>query len=113
MKAKKRLTERGIEVGIVLLEVLKPYDVLAELLYKELSLNSCKILFLEEEMQSGGMGMNLSLQMIRRYGLNSASFELLAVDDSFVERCEIGQSIYEAAGIDAKHIEDAVLRLSK
>lgn len=113
MKARERLKERGVSVGIVLLEVLKPYDVLADLLYKALPNNACKLLFLEEEIQSGSMGMNLSAQMIRRHGLSSDAFEILAVDDSFVERREIGQSIYEAAGISTKEIEAAILRLSE
>lgn len=113
MQVQKRLKERDISVGIILLEVLKPYDILADRLLKALPENDCKILFLEEEIQSGGMGMNLSLEMIRRHGLASDSFEILAVDDSFVERRSVGQTIYEAAGVDATKIETAVLRLLK
>ncbi len=112
MIAQKRMIEHGISVGIILLEVLKPYDVLADLISQALPKNDCKLLFLEEEIQSGGMGMNLSSQMMRRHGLTSDSFEILAVDDSFVERREIGESVYEAAGVDAKQIEKAILRLS-
>ncbi len=113
MRVQKRLKERDISVGIILLEVLKPYDILADRLLKALPENDCKILFLEEEIQSGGMGMNLSLEMIRRHGLASDSFEILAVDDSFVERRSVGQTIYEAAGVDATKIETAILRLLK
>jgi len=112
MIAQKQMMEHGISVGIILLEILKPYEVLANLVSQALPKNDCKLLFLEEEIQSGGMGMNLSSQMMRRHGLASDSFEILAVDDSFVARREIGQSVYEAAGVDAKQIEKAILRLS-
>jgi len=113
MKAQKNLAEQDISVGIVLLEVLKPYDWIATQLWNVISKHQCKLLFLEEEIQSGGMGMNLSSEMIRHYGLSSDSFEILGVDDSFVTRREVGQTIYEAAGVDEKKIETALLRLLK
>ena len=113
MRAQKRLGERGISVGIVLLEALKPYDVLSDLLCKALPNRECRLLFLEEEIQSGGMGMNLSAEMMRRHGISSNAFEILAVNDSFVERRTVGQSVYEAAGIDAQKIEETILGLCK
>ncbi|MBO5937967.1 MAG: 1-deoxy-D-xylulose-5-phosphate synthase [Clostridia bacterium] len=111
MTATEHLREKGISVGILLLEFLKPYDELSDLLAEMLSDKDVKFLFLEEEVRSGGMGMNLSDQMIRRHGLATDSFEILAVDDSFVDHREIGQSVYAAAGVDSDDIEAALLRL--
>ncbi len=111
MKARKRLAEQGIAVGIVLLEFLKPYEEIAELLATAIDSKRTKLLFLEEEIQSGGMGMNLSLQMMRQHGLSSENFEILAVNDSFVEIRKIGETVYEAAGLDETKILQAVLRL--
>ena len=111
LKARDALREQGISVGILLLEFLKPYNRLAEMVREVLPKKNCKILFLEEEIQSGGMGMNLSSQMLAKRQISADSFEILAVNDSFVDRRLPGQSIYEAAGIDAEQIVAAILRL--
>lgn len=111
IRAADSLRRQGISVGILLLEFLKPYDLLSDLLAKILPTKDVKLLFVEEEIRSGGMGMNLSDQMLRRHGLATDSFEILAVDDSFVEHREIGQSVYAAAGVDAEKIQEALLRL--
>lgn len=111
MKASDLLKEQGVSVGIILLEVLKPYDRLADLVAEAMPNNTCRVLFLEEEIQSGGMGMNLSAQMLSKNQMTSDRFDLLAVNDSFVEQRARGQSIYEAAGISAKQIAEAGIRL--
>ena len=66
-----------------------------------------KIIFLEEEIRSGGMGMVLSDEM-RRRGVINCSCEILAVNDTFVPRHE-GRSMYEDAEISAEHILSAIM----
>ena len=56
--------------------------------------------------------MNLSSQMLSQNQISADSFEILAVNDSFVDQRTEGQSIYEAAGISAAQIVAAVTRLS-
>ena len=46
--------------------------------------------------------MNLSDQMMRTCGLKN--YRILATDDSFVAHRDVGQSIYDAAGVSASHI---------
>ncbi len=104
MKAKDRLREEGISVGIILLEKLKPYEEVADRICELLPTTDCRLIFLEEEIRSGGMGMHLADQMIRRHGLSADGYQILAVEDSFVEKREIGQSIYDAAGIGCEQI---------
>ena len=103
MIAQEKLSVQGIKVGIMLLERLKPYDITAELIVQMLPKKS-KILFLEEEIRAGGMGMNLSDHLLRNSYLKHTDIGILATNDSFVEKRNAGQSIYNAAGIDAEHI---------
>lgn len=103
MEAQKRLEADGITVGIVLLEILKPYEEAARRLAPLVS-PRCGLIFLEEEIKSGGMGMNLSEQMRNVYGVSDDQIRILAVNDSFVEHREKDQSIYDAAGIGVSDI---------
>ena len=107
----KKLKADGYSVGIVLLEMLKPYEEIASAINCILPKDVGGLLFLEEEIKSGGMGMNLSEQMRTLGYLKDRSFEILATDDNFVENRLAGQHIYDAAGVSASHIEHACLRL--
>ena len=60
IKASQRLKEKGINCGIILLEMLKPYDIIAQRIADILPESSELIVFLEEEIRSGGMGISLS-----------------------------------------------------
>lgn len=104
LKAKRLLEKEQKNVGIILLEKIKPYGECAEKVKALLPEGVKNIIFLEEEIRSGGMGMNLSDEMSRRGMLCGISYEIIAVDDSFVERREVGQCIYSAAGVDCDHI---------
>ena len=52
--------------GIILLEQLKPYNETADAIISLLPDDCINILFLEEEIQSGGMGMNLFSNLFSR-----------------------------------------------
>ena len=84
--------------------MIKPYSECAEYANRLLPDEVKNIIFLEEELRSGGMGMNLSDTMERRRMLDGVSYEIIAVDDSFVDKREIGQSIYSAAHVDSAEI---------
>ncbi len=103
MEAKKRLESEGISVGIVLLEMLKPYEKTARQLF-ELIPPHGNLIFLEEEIQSGGMGMNLASKMEQTYGISNDRIRVLAINDSFVETFRADQTIYDAAGIGVENI---------
>ena len=112
MKACAMLCEEGHSAGIILLEILKPYGETANLVRSLLPKTPCHILFLEEEIRSGGMGMHLADELCRAHGFSSSSMKILAVDDSFVEKRAVGQSVYDAAGLSAPHICRAIKEIS-
>ena len=111
LAAKRNLSADGISVGIILLEKIKPYGECAESVKALLPDSVKNIIFLEEEIRSGGMGMNLSDTMERRGFLDCIAYEIIAVDDSFVERRDVGQSVYSAARIDSAHIISTARRM--
>ena len=104
MKAAERLQTEGIRCGIILLEVLKPYAQTATGIMNLLPETNCGILLLEEEIRSGGMGMNMSDVLRNQHGVSATRIRVMAVEDSFVEERTNAQTIYEAAGIDANSI---------
>ena len=107
LSAADELRKEGTAVGIILLEVLKPYDECAKAILGSLPEGACKILFLEEEIKYGGMGMILSEELSKHEKLKNKSISIIATDDTFVER-HAGCSIYEDAHICAEYIIQAV-----
>ena len=100
MRAAEMLRSENICLGIVLLEKIKPYDECAERVAKVLPKDLRGVIFYEEELRNGGMGMSLADRMVRFHGLGA--HRILATDDSFVSHREVGQSIYDAAGVSAE-----------
>ncbi len=104
LKAAKAESEKGIAVGIILLEVLKPYDKCAENIAKILPYEPCAVIFLEEEIRSGGMGMNICDKLASTQIIQNKRLSIMAVDDSFVTDRKKGEHIYRSADIDSESI---------
>ena len=102
LKAAEALRQENIQVGVILLEKIKPYDECAKRVAELLPADVQGVIFLEEEIRSGGMGMNLSDCLVSSHGLKQ--YKIVATDDSFVAHREIGQSIYDAAGVSADRL---------
>lgn len=112
MCAADRMRERGVRVGILLCEYIKPYDRLSSEVLALLPDTVETVVYLEEEVRSGGFGMNLSDQ-IRRTERGSTLREiLLAPEESFVIPNK-PEPIYRTAGVDADAIVRAVLSARK
>jgi 1-deoxy-D-xylulose-5-phosphate synthase len=92
----------GKRAGLVLIERLKPYDLAADFLAQRLPDRSIKVLFVEEDIRAGGMGMMLSELLSRRYPEKMANktTKILAPEDSFVIRSR-PEPIYDTAGVSA------------
>lgn len=103
LAASDKLNQEGINTGIILLEMLKPYDTVASKITDALPSNA-RVIFLEEEIRSGGMGINLSDMLIRMNVLKSDNIKIMAIDDNFIAVREKGQSIYDAAKISKEYI---------
>lgn len=108
MKAKHVLADRGKDVGIVLCEYVAPYGSLAEEIC-DLMNGSVpeKIVFLEEEIKSGGFGMLLSREMNVRGALDGVEYSIMAVDNAFVKR-DSGESYLHASGLDFTAIVEKI-----
>ena len=111
MAAQESLKERGINVGIILLEMLKPYSKTAERIINVIGGSVSTVLFLEEEIRSGGMGMNLTDKLSVYFKEQNIKHGILAVDDDFIESSEQGKSVYEIAGIDGNSIKNKIFEI--
>lgn len=102
---------KDIRIGIVLLEVLKPYDECAERIFPLLGEKLKAVLFYEEEIKSGGMGMNLA--DIMRYELadRNIKYDILAINDNFATVSKEGQNAYQMAGVDCKIAIDKIVKM--
>ena len=103
MKARDLLKKHGVSVGIFLLEQLKPYAEIADELEPLLPVAPCRILFLEEEIKAGGMGMMLSAALADRSVMQNKTVTVMATDDSFAVQ-ERDEPIWKTAGVDADRI---------
>ena len=95
-------------VGIVLLEVLKPYSETAESVLKQIGEKVKAVLFYEEEIKNGGMGMSLAEILRNDFKSRNIAYDILATDDSFVASSKCGETIYQSAGVDSASAENAL-----
>ncbi len=103
LEAVALLADDGIGCAVVLCEFIKPYDALADLIAEALPYTVKNIVFLEEEIMSGGFGMNLSQEMRLRGVLPKSSMEIMAINDKFVMP-QAGETVWQAAGVDAESV---------
>lgn len=100
------LKERGISVGVVLLEILKPYDDAARRVLPYI-INSERVLFCEEGIRCGGAGMILSDEL-SLLGFDSASkYRIRAIEDNFASPTSMCD-LYEYLGLSADKLADAM-----
>ncbi|MGM9642762.1 MAG: 1-deoxy-D-xylulose-5-phosphate synthase [Eubacteriales bacterium] len=111
LEAVSLLSEDNIPVAVVLCEYIKPYDALADQLSAILPFTVRNIIFLEEEILSGGFGMNLAEEMNKRYILPRAVKKIMAVDDSFVIP-KAGENVWLTAGVDAQSVYEAMKEMT-
>ncbi len=109
MAAAELLKEQGITVGILLLELLKPYGETARQILPYLPQKACKVLFLEEEIRAGGMGMMLSEALSTFGEMKNKTVEIMAVEDSFAVQ-EKAEPILTTVGLDRESIVARVLK---
>lgn len=112
LEAVSLLEEAEVSAGILLCEFIKPYDALADIISDIIPKSVKNIIFLEEEILAGGFGMNLSQEMYRRGVALRASKRIIAVDDNFAVPKK-GETVWEAAGVDAVSVYNAVLEMTQ
>jgi 1-deoxy-D-xylulose-5-phosphate synthase len=108
LEAEKALKEMGINVAIILCEYIAPYDSLAKEIEDFWKANPPKnLVFLEEEIKSGGFGMLLSQKMRDVGMLDGKKHLILAAENAFVTR-KTGESYLEASGLDRRSIAEKI-----
>lgn len=101
--AKNILEEKGIEVGVIALELIKPYAPAVELIESVMK-NGAKILYVEEGIKNGGAGM-ITKSMLAEKGMDTRDFSIFAIDDNFAnptEKCDL----YDYVGLSASRIAE-------
>ncbi len=100
-----------LRVGIILLEVLKPYNDIAQKIVALIGSSVKGILFYEEEIKIGGMGMNLSAILSDELKMRNINYSVLALDDSFAATSTEGQNAYQMAGVDCESAKNEIRRI--
>ncbi len=108
MKAKEMLQKQGIHLGILLLEQLKPYEKVAYKLSQLLPQKACKVIFLEEEVYAGGMGMLLSDALKPYSVMMNKTISIMALKDEFGIQ-EKDEPILASVGLDSNAIVREIL----
>ena len=104
LDARERLAKKGKQLGILLIEALKPYEKAAELLLPYLR-TGVPTVFLEEGIYDGGAGM-LFCDRLRAMGYEG-SIRILAIRDDFVIP-KAPTDIYEYAAIGTNALLSAI-----
>lgn len=105
LTAARRLDAQGVCTCVLLCEYLAPFaDLSAELA----PMLAGKLLFVEEEVRAGGVGMNLADALVQRGALSTHGYAIVATKNGFVTP-GAGENIRAAAGVDAA----AILRAAK
>ena len=108
LEAAEALRAEGIATRVLLCEYLAPYGDLSK---EILPLLGGAVLFLEEEILSGGFGMNLASALQAQEAFAERKYEILATVDGFLTPCA-GQTPLQAAGLDAQTIIQKAKRLA-
>lgn len=103
IRAQVTLKAQGKQVGILLLEQIKPYDKIAQEVAKLLPKQSCRVLFLEEEIRTGGMGMMLSAALADYDVMQNKTVTIKALGEHFAIQTQ-NESIWKSFGLDADAI---------
>lgn len=106
LEAKRLLEKGGIDVGILLVERIKPFDDAVALL-SELCNANTRIVYAEEGIKNGGAAM-ITHRLLCESGVKFKSFTIAAIDDSFVIPDTICD-IYDYAGLSPEKLADYFL----
>ena len=109
LTASDRLASEGIRVGILLLEQIKPYAAVARQVLSRLPHKKCPVIFLEEEIRTGGMGMLLSDAMRDAPEMEGRTVRIMALENPLDYPQGMDQTCLAMAGLDA----DSIVRTVK
>ena len=103
--ARDILRGEGVEVGIILLEMLKPYDKTASLLLPYLK-SAKRIVFAEEGIKNGGAAMLLREALsFKGFDFAACKYDIAAIDDNFASPTEMCE-LYDYVGLSPERLAD-------
>jgi deoxyxylulose-5-phosphate synthase len=100
--AKRMLSEVGVDVGIVLIERIKPYAPVISFIERILS-NESHIVYVEEGIQTGGAAMITRDLLFGGFFEKNVRFDIAAIDDCFAspsEPCDL----YDYVGLSCEKL---------
>ncbi len=103
------LKSSGERVGVILLELLKPYKVAAKLISPYLK-GAKKVVFVEEGIRNGGAGMLIRDELFKEgFDFSSCCYEIAAIDDNFASPdglCDI----YDFVGLSPEKLSEKIIK---
>ena len=102
IEAKRILGEKGVDAGIVLVEKIKPYKPVVELLGGMISTDT-RIVYVEEGIKNGGAAMITRDLLLGDSNIRCASFDIAAIDDSFATPTELCE-LYDYVGLSSEKL---------
>ncbi len=102
LQAAKKINTDKNRLGIILLQTLSPLSEQAELISEKIGNKNCRIIFLEEGIKKGGVGMLLREELEMCLGAD-IDYKILAIDGKIPEQGELC-SLYKKCGISAEDI---------
>ncbi len=104
IESERKLSSAGVDCGIVLTEKIKPCNTLTDIL-AEISSRGTHLVFVEEGILTGGMGMQVREAMIDRNALCDVRFDIAAIDGEFAnpdKPCDL----YDFVGLSADKLAE-------
>ena len=101
-----RLREKGVGVRVLLCEYLAPFGELAAEVAPLLA--GERVLLYEEEIRTGGLGVNLADALTVRGALENRSYRIVAATSGFATPAA-HETVWQAAGVD----EEALMRAAE
>ena len=112
LKAKEILATSGVSSKVALCEYISPFALLADEIFEIIKETSPKaIVFVEEEIKSGGFGMMLAENLRILGGLDGVKYDIAASEDFVIQTKN--EHIYKSAKIDAESLSDLAQNLIK
>lgn len=106
--AKDELSAQGMNVGVILLEIIKPYKFVVSKAMEYLS-SASKILFVEEGIKNGGAGMIFREELLRAgFDFKKCSYDIVAIDDNFASP-DVLCDLYDYVGLSPKKIIEKLI----
>ena len=102
------LKDKGLSVGIILVETIKPYSFAADTIMN-LSGKTKRILYVEEGIENGGAAVLTMNALIKHeFDFNQTNYRIAAIDDSFVSPDNLCD-IYDFAGLSSQKLVEKML----